>query len=108
MNCQQAQDRLFAADSLDGEPLPADAAAHIADCPACGAVLARLCRVEAAAHDLPDAAEGSAVAKQAFLARIGALSPPRQAPKPKRPPRPPRLLLLRSAVVRWPRLAVAA
>lgn len=105
MNCQQAQDQLFAGDALDNGGA---AAAHAAGCAACQAVLAGLRRLEAAAHDLPDAADGSAAAKHAFLARLDVTPLPRPAAKPRTTYRPTRLLLLRSAVVRWPRLAVAA
>ena len=51
MNCETIQDQLLVAEDLG--VLPADLASHVQSCPACGAMLSRLRRIEGVAADLP-------------------------------------------------------
>jgi hypothetical protein len=105
MNCSQAQDQLFAAEALGPQALDAELAAHVAQCQTCGAMLAKLRRLEQAAGELPPA-EGSFVAQQGFLSRL------QNAPQIMTPAQPAHGRTthhwLRSAVVSAPRMALAA
>lgn len=106
MNCQQVQDELFAADTLGAESLATDTAAHLGSCAACQATLRKLQQLEALSAGLavPASAPSS---KQAFLDRlqnVPSVTFNRPAFRLRRPVR----LLLRSSVVSWPRMAMAA
>jgi hypothetical protein len=59
MNCKEIQEQLFAAESLSGDSVPPELAAHLHGCAACAALRVKLVRLEAAARSLPVLADSS-------------------------------------------------
>ncbi|MGA2497257.1 MAG: hypothetical protein ABSH20_05925 [Tepidisphaeraceae bacterium] len=78
MDCTQARERLFGAESLAEGALAPELAAHLGSCAACGEVLSRLRRMEAVARELP-VPVGAAEARAAFLEQLQAVSARRAA-----------------------------
>ncbi len=78
MNCQEAQDLLYASDAIDA-PSP-ELRQHLDTCDACRQLQSKLSRLEQAARQLPTS-EGADAAREAFEKRIGA----HEQPSPQRP-----------------------